>query len=292
MDRPARARHRRRAARAAPAPPAVRARPGRHPGTPPGTPPGGTPGKGAETKTPPGTPPGTTPPGATGPTGSAADLVPVLEAATAIILSPGGHGSGFFIGRNMVVTNRHVVKEPYPGNKVYLASRKFGTVLEGTVIAAAGTGQAGGSDFAVIRVDDQVPAHIKPLPLAAEPASLKQVVAAGYPGAVVRNDRNFIDLIKGDPSKAPELVLTRGEISAVQNRERGIPSVAHTAAISSGNSGGPLVDSCGRVVGINTFGTKAEAGPGGGFALGSTGIANFLKSSDVPFDWQEVACAK
>jgi S1-C subfamily serine protease len=283
----------------------------------PATPGGGnTPGapgiKGTSADPQPGTPPrlnpdptkvGTNPPAGppAPPTGTAADLVPVLENATVLILSPVqqngqkglNSGTGFFVTRDLIVTNNHVVNGAVDG-RVFLTSRRLGTILQGTVVASTGGGtpMPGGADFAVVRIADAVPAQIQPLGLGVEPAALKEVVAAGYPDAVLRNDRNYLDLLRGDPSKAPELIVTKGNISAIQNRDTGIPSMPHTASISGGNSGGPLIDMCGRVVGINTFVSKVQAGAGGLFAIGATGIAKFLRTNDVQFNWTEAACTK
>lgn len=255
--------------------------------------PSGNPGVTPAAATPP--MPAPPPPGSpttAAPAGRASDLTPLLESTAALVLSQDGNGTGFFVAPGILVTNRHVVARPWEGDKVIITSRKMGKAQVGQIIAAVGGGQAGGSDFAVVRLVDGVPPGTGALPLAVEPAALKEVVAAGYPGAVVINDRNFRALIQGNIGAAPEVVLTRGEVSAVQNRDRGLPSVAHTAAISSGNSGGPLVDMCGRVVGINTFVTQASAGQGGGFAIGSSGLVQFLKASGVSFQWQDAACPK
>ena len=52
---------------------------------------------------------------------------------------------------------------------------------------------------------------------------------------------------------APDMVFTTGEVSVVQARSSGIPMIIHTALISHGNSGGPLVDMCERIIGVNTW---------------------------------------
>src|SRR3546814_12594507 len=61
------------------------------------------------------------------------------------------------------------------------------------------------------------------------------------------------DLIAGDAGPTPDLNLTQGVVQSVQNSPQGVPVLVHTASVLQGNSGGPLVDACGRVVGINTF---------------------------------------
>src|SRR3546814_12285718 len=63
--------------------------------------------------------------------------------------------------------------------------------------------------------------------------------------------------------------------------------LVHTAKISRGNSGGPLVDQCGRIVGINSAITRADDGDSPfAFAISVSEIARFL--ADARQDYHSV----
>jgi len=221
-----------------------------------------------------------------------ASLSQALEQATVLVVSAGGDsGSGFFVAPNYVVTNHHVVGRAAPGSEALVLSKHLKTGYIGTVVATSQTGQGTEADYAVIKVDDVPPGSVRPLPLAGEPVALSEVVAAGYPAIAIAQDRNLRRLVAGDLKAAPEVVLTKGTVGAVQNKERNTPMVLHSADISAGNSGGPLIDSCGRVVGINTYIVTSRQTTKANYALGSSWLAAFLRGAKTPFDWRADSCA-
>jgi len=76
-------------------------------------------------------------------------------------------------------------------------------------------------------------------------------------------------------------LFTSGDVNTVQPQASGVSLIIHTADISPGSSGGPLVDKCGVVVGVNTFvmapGDSAEGRRL--YALSSDTLRKFLASS-------------
>jgi serine protease Do len=158
----------------------------------------------------------------------------------------GGSGSGFIIlPKGYIVTNAHVLFEDKPAKKAFKGGGPASFVEKITVTLSDGRKLPAqfifaniGHDLAVIKIDgDNFPAarlgdsdQLKPGQWAiaiGNPLSLRETVTVGVISAVRR------------PIMVnPELVLD---------------FIQTSAPITYGNSGGPLIDIHGRIVGINSI---------------------------------------
>jgi S1-C subfamily serine protease len=216
-----------------------------------------------------------TPPGGQPFRGNLADL---LTQGVVMILAPtqdGGaeSGSGFFISPDLIVTNRHVIEQAVAG-KILVIGGKLPRPVRAELVASSPTSELGALDVALLRVPAM--ADIQPLAMSTAAAPLDPVVAAGFPGLTMQGDAAYHRLLEGDASAVPTIILTDGKISAVQTSPSGLKIMPHTAAVSGGNSGGPLVDACGRVVGLNTFITADQE---------QVAHANYAQKSDQIIDF-------
>ncbi|MCZ8149892.1 MAG: serine protease, partial [Roseomonas sp.] len=221
------------------------------------------------------------------------NLAELLEQSVVLVLAPGQQeeggrralatGSGFAIAPDLVVTNLHVVDG---AQRVLVTNRLLGNPVAAEIVARTPNHDFGQPDFAVLRIGGQLP----PLQLAATAAPLVPVVAVGFPGFVVGAGDDFQRLLRGEQGQAPAAHFTTGEISGVQ-QFRGNPVVIHTAAINRGNSGGPVVDRCGRVLGVNTFiRADREVAYRADYALPVATLLDFLRANNLPAEALTEVC--
>jgi len=193
-----------------------------------------------------------------------------------------GHGSGFAVGPNRIVTNAHVVElaQKYPDNVVIGVVPSEGSKSYQGRVVAIDTKR----DLALIEFTGGA------LPVATlytgAPDDSMGLVSLGYPGNVdLATAQSAADYIK---PLAP--VRSEGSLSASRNIE-GINVLLHTASISRGNSGGPLLDRCGRVMGVNSAITRGEDGDANfAFAIAESELAGFLRANRQTFNAVDIPC--
>ena len=148
----------------------------------------------------------------------------------------GGTGSGFVInGDGHVATNEHVVRGD---GRLFVIANRSRKPLAATVVW-----QSAELDLAILNVDGL---RRKPVEMSRRRVKKgDRVYALGFPGLTDKNGSAI------DATATDGMV---GRLSRKAWREGGpmVPFIEHGAAINPGNSGGPLLDGCGRVVGVNT----------------------------------------
>lgn len=193
-----------------------------------------------------------------------------------------GHGSGFAVSPTRIVTNAHVVESAvkYPQNVALGVVPSEGKKSYEARLVAIDTKR----DLALI---EMVEGHIPVTAIYTGPFEAgEEVTALGYPGNV--DAAAAVDAADYITPRTP--VRSNGNLSN-QQVINGIAAMVHTANIARGNSGGPLVDECGRVVGVNTFITRADDGDSPfAFAISNRELTRFLGESNQKYTAISSAC--
>ncbi|MDL2253018.1 trypsin-like peptidase domain-containing protein [Ruminococcaceae bacterium OttesenSCG-928-I18] len=202
-------------------------------------------------------------------------------------------GTGFAVGSERqpyIVTNYHVVED----SEELFIFYDTGRYVEGRVYK-----EYPGKDLAVIKPSEPIP-DVQPLPLATGVVDSGQAVyALGFPGASDMLAQGFDeqeydsleDYLQDVVADKQSMTVTNGIISAIRtsnlisyNGEEEVKMVQTNAAINNGNSGGPLLNAAGHVVGVNAIGLSGfdtiEAMNG---SIHVDELARVLKKDGVPY---------
>jgi len=178
----------------------------------------------------------------------AASVVQILVRGVSVDMKAGRQhlvrltGSGFAVAPGRVVTNYHVIED----------ARRIRVVLQdGHMVDAAIVGTAPGYDLALLKVDVDAE-HLPPAPLGTSGhlRVAQRVMAVSNPMGL--DHSVSVGIISG---------LNR----ELRSLEIGPRLIQFDAAINPGQSGGPLVDSDGEVIGVTT--AKVAAAEAIGFAI-------------------------
>ena len=182
-----------------------------------------------------------------------------------------GTGSGIAVAPDKILTNAHVLAAAAEGEAIIGVVPSEGRKrFTGRLIAYQPS-----KDLALIQLTD---GRVEPATIATGPVPDGAAVAAlGYPFSV---DRARELSAEGFVTPAAP-VKSWGRVSGGQSSQR-FDTVLHDASIGRGNSGGPLVDACGRVGGVNSFVSNSEGVDAVfGFAVSVREIMPFLREAGV-----------
>lgn len=221
------------------------------------------------------------------------DMVNTAKGSTFRIEAVGhGSGTGFAINNDgHIVTNYHVVEGADKFLVVFVRDR-IAVEAEAVVVAKRPE-----KDLAILKCTP--PFSVRPFTLASrETFGGQPVMAIGFPGVLDArfkssssgaltptgkkgeyrlNDEglNFLTPVTFPGSVGKEMTIDSnfgGEFKAV----------AHNAKISEGNSGGPLIDVDGRLVGVNVQGAKSNFGIDYAFSIHASELIDVCKSFSIP----------
>lgn len=168
-------------------------------------------------------------------------------------------GTGFIIGYNKILTNYHVIGDK--AIKIELAMEDMEYVYTARMVAGDK-----GSDIAILQLDDwdsfaKDHPHWRILPWAPNaPELTEDVYVIGHPWGMAYS-------------------VSKGIVSmAISPPEDAIPRwmIQTDAHVYEGNSGGPLLDDRGRVLGMNTL-MRADTGGSYGFAIPNKLLIKMIK---------------
>lgn len=183
-------------------------------------------------------------------------------------------GTGFLINDSTVVTSNHVVSLSDDSLAAWAEAEGVDVktlkdrlkievvVMNDLTIQASILNASSEMDFAILKLSQQIyDRNYLPIRNSDEVSATESVYALGYPGEVA-------DTQVFNTFTSSDVTISAGTVSKM-NQVNNVDVVMTNAKITSGASGGPLVDANGNVIGIN---------------MGSTGDGLWIGNTNVQLD--------
>ena len=165
--------------------------------------------------------------------GSLEEMVAAAMPAIVLVEATSGRGSAFYVAHDTLITNVHVVQQDQ-----YVTLRR----MNGSSVSARVHTRAPNFDVAILKVS---------------PASPSQPFLDMASSNALRAGQEVI--VIGSALGTLQNSVSRGIVSGLRN-SGGVTLIQSDAAANPGNSGGPMLDRNGRVVGILTLGYRGRDG--------------------------------
>lgn len=170
-------------------------------------------------------------------------------------------GSGFALNRGYIATNHHVIDGAH-NIKVYGVKGNFNVGYNAQVVLSDAH-----NDLAVIKINDSRFTSFGTIPYRVKTAMAEvgeEVFVLGYPMTSTMGE---------------EIKLTTGVVSSRSGFQGDLSLYQTTAPIQPGNSGGPLFDNSGNLIGI--VNAKHKGAENVGYAIKASYLSNLIQSGSM-----------
>jgi len=193
-------------------------------------------------------------------------------------------GTGFFVHPDgYIITNNHVIADEISIHLYGKAHDVPTKVLSLEVVVGSGSskertltakvvGRDKKRDLALLKVRHK-PEHWLDISKFPDVAMVQPVWIIGYPfGGFLAGEA-----VDQTGQANPELTVNSGVVTSLRHEQGGgtLKAIQTDAAVNPGNSGGPMLDAEGRVVGV--INSKIMGGEGLGFAISPNLVAEFVR---------------